>query len=94
MSPIAFRAKEQENPTLPSRMKASYGNDTNMFVVSIYFILKKNTGIEEDTFFRILTDICASLREGSTWESWLSGQKGCLFILQLRSGNEREAQRV
>lgn len=56
-------------------MKASYGNSTNMFVVSIYFLLKKNTGIEEDTFFRNLTDICASLGEGPTWGSWLSGQK-------------------
>jgi hypothetical protein len=51
-----------------------------MFVVSIYFLLKKNRGIEEDIFFRILTDICAPLGKGPTWESWLSGQNGCLFI--------------
>lgn len=80
MSPTAFGAREQENPTLPSSMKAWYGNDTNMFVVSIYFPLKKNAGIEEDTFFRILTDTCAFPREGPTWESWLTGVKGCLFI--------------
>lgn len=36
-----------------------------MFVVSLYFLLKKNTGIEEDTFIRLLTDICASLGEGA-----------------------------
>lgn len=40
MSLFAFWAKEQENPTFPPRMKAWDGNVTNMFVVSIYFLLK------------------------------------------------------
>lgn len=53
-------------------MKASDENDTNMFVVSIYFILKKNTEIEGDTFFRMLIDICASSERGPP------GNLGCL----------------
>lgn len=65
-------------------MKAWDGNDTNMFVVSIYFLLKKKkrtSGIEEDPFFRILTDTCALLGENPTWDSWLSGhKKSCLFF--------------
>lgn len=63
-------------------MKASYGNDTNMFVVSLYFLLKKNTGNWRDTFFQNLDrHMCLSLERGPTWECWLSGHKGCLFIL-------------
>lgn len=66
-------------------MKASCGNGTNMFVVSIYFPLKKNTGIEKDTFFRDLTDICAPLRAGPTWECWLSGLKRLSFYSSIKN---------
>lgn len=63
-------------------MKAWDGNDTNMFVVSIYFLLikKRTSGIEEDPFFRILTDTCALLGENPTWDSWLSDHKKAVFF--------------
>lgn len=64
-------------------MKAWDGNDTKMFVVSIYFLLKKKkrpSGIQEDPSFRILTDTCALLGENPTWDSWLSGHKKAVFF--------------
>lgn len=43
---------------------------------------KKNTpGIEENPFFRILTDTCALLLgEHPTWDSWLSPHKKLSFF--------------